>query len=294
MPRRLLVCLGYGYTAAALARRLPAADWDVLGTRRAPERDGRPPLLAFPSSPGGQASPALIEAVRQAAAILISIPPDDEGCPAFRALAAALAPSAPGPRWLAYLSTSGVYGDLGGGWAFEDTPRNPQSPQAARRCRAEDQWLGAGAHVFRLPGIYGPGRSALDKVRAGLARRIVKPGQVFSRAHVEDIAAALAASLARPHPRRIYHVSDDEPAPPQDVTAFAAALLAAPVPPEIPWSEAMLTPQAARFYAENKRLSNARAKAELGWRPAFPTYREGLTAILRAEQGPAAATPPPS
>jgi nucleoside-diphosphate-sugar epimerase len=142
--------------------------------------------------------------------------------------------------------------------------------------------MGLTVQVFRLPGIYGPGRSALDRLRAGEARRIAAPGQVFSRIHVDDLAAGLEASMARPRAGGIYNLCDDEPAPNADVVACAAELLGLPVPPEVPLADAQLSPQAMRFYAESKRVSNARAKAELGWRPAYPTYREGLRAILEA------------
>lgn len=270
MARRL-VCLGYGYVAQGLARTLGPA-WEVQGTHR-----DRP--LCFD---GATVSDELRDAVAGADAVLASIPPDDAGDPAFRLLADVL----PAGAWLGYLSTTGVYGDRNGGWAFEDDPPTPSSTLSARRVLAETQWRARGAHVFRLPGIYGPGRSALDRVRAGDAQRVVKPGLVFSRAHVDDIAAALAASMARPDPGRIYNIVDDEPAPPQDVITCAAQLLGVDPPPEIAFDDARLSPQAARFYADNKRVSNARAKAELGWTPLYPSYREGLAAI-RAEESTA-------
>lgn len=228
----------------------------------------------------GSFSKEVADAIGAADAILASIPPGDAGDPALMAFAAALAGS--GAGWIGYLSTTGVYGDLGGRWAFEWTPTAPQSDRARRRVAAEAGWraLPRPAHVFRLPGIYGPGRSALDRVRAGDARLIVKPGQVFSRVHVGDAAAALAASIARPNPGRIYHLCDDAPAPPQAVTAYAAQLLGVALGPEIAAEAAGLSEMALSFYAENKRVSNARAKSELGWRPAFPSYREGLAAIL--------------
>jgi nucleoside-diphosphate-sugar epimerase len=160
--------------------------------------------------------------------------------------------------------------------------------EGARRVGAERDWLEAGrgmgltVAIFRLPGIYGPGRSALDRLRAGEARRIAAPGQVFSRIHVDDLAAGLEASMARPRAGGVYNLCDDEPAPNSDVIAFAAGLLGMPAPPESPLAAAKLSPAALRFYAESKRVSNARAKAELGWRPEYPTYREGLRAVLEA------------
>jgi nucleoside-diphosphate-sugar epimerase len=270
----LLLCLGQGYVASALADAMRQAGWRVIGTSRTPVDDT---ILAF----DGKATPALAVAAREAQAILCSIPPEEGGDPAFRALGAAIA--AAKPAWIGYLSTTGVYGDRQGRWAFEDDPLTPQSLEAGRRAEAEAQWRAIGAHVFRLPGIYGPGRSPLDKLRAGTERRIDKQGQVFSRAHRDDIAAALAASIAAPNPGRSYNVCDDEPAPSAEVASFAAALLGLEPPPLVAFESADLSSMGRRFYSECKRVSNARAKAELGWRPRFPTYREGLRAILQGE-----------
>jgi nucleoside-diphosphate-sugar epimerase len=269
-----LLAFGCGYVATALAKRLGQKGIATLGTARSAE--GCAALAARGVSavqwPGADLVPP------QTAAWLISVPPDDESCPVFRAFGA----QASGAEWIGYLSTTGVYGDLGGGWAFEETPRNPQSREAMNRARSEDQWLSVGAHVFRLPGIYGPGRSQLDRAREPDARRIVKPGQVFSRAHRDDIAAALDASISRPRPGAIYNVCDDEPAPADEVLAHAAILLGLPPPPAIAFDDARLSPAARRFYAECKRVSNALAKAELGWLPSYPTYREGLAQCLSA------------
>jgi nucleoside-diphosphate-sugar epimerase len=265
----LLVALGFGYVAQHLAAALKDRGWRVTGT----SRTGRGGALAF----DGSATAALAQSLDAAAAVLISIPPGDAGCPAARAFPAIRAP------WIGYLSTTGVYGDLAGRWAFEWSPRRPSSDISKRRVRAEDQWLAQRAHVFRLPGIYGPGRCAFDRLRAGDAQRIVKPGQVFSRAHVGDIAHALTLSIGRPNPGRAYNICDNEPGPPQDVITHAANLLGITPPTEVAYTEASLSPMARRFYQDSKRVSNARAKSELGWRPAFPTYREGLAAILRAE-----------
>jgi nucleoside-diphosphate-sugar epimerase len=269
--KRALV-FGLGYVGEAFAAALRARGWTVTGTRRGGG-------LVFD---GAYCAPVAAELAR-ADAVLASIPPDEAGDPAFLAFQQDLAAR---PRWIGYLSTTGVYGDLGGRWAFEATPLNPASEQGRRRVLAEGQWLSLPhpAQVFRLPGIYGPGRSAFDRLRAGDARRIIKPGQVFSRAHVDDIVSALAASLDRPNPGRAYNVCDDEPAPPQDVIAHAAQMLGMEPPPDVALEQAGLSPMAQRFYAENKRVSNACAKAELGWRPLYPTYREGLAAILKAEQ----------
>lgn len=222
----------------------------------------------------------MAQAVRQATAILITPSPDDDGCPAFAAL--------PGfslsGKWIGYLSTTGVYGDRDGGWVFEDSALLPTSTEGRRRVMAESQWLGVGAQVFRLPGLYGPGRNVIERLRDGTARRIHKPDHVFSRLHHDDCATALMASLTRPRPGGIYNLCDDEPAPADTVLEYAAALTGLPLPPVIAWDDPSLSGKMLRFYNDNKRVSNARAKAELGWRPQYPTYREGLNAILASIQ----------
>ncbi|MEZ5938183.1 MAG: SDR family oxidoreductase [Hyphomonadaceae bacterium] len=277
-----LIALGCGYVATALAKRLLAAGWSATGTTRSGGRadmlreQGIAPVIWPGTTPDLQAG----------AAWLVSTPPDAEGCPAFRAFGEQAKTAA----WIGYLSTTGVYGDLGGGWAFEETPVNPMSPEARNRATAEAQWLSTGAQVFRLPGIYGPGRSALERVRAAGARRIVKPGQVFSRAHRDDIAAALARSIARPTPGAIYNVCDDEPCGADTVLAYAAELLGLSPPPAVAFEDAGLSDAAKRFYAECKRVSNAKAKAALGWLPVYPSYREGLMACLTCETDQPAST----
>jgi len=272
MPPTQLLAFGCGYVATALARRLADKGVATLGTTRTTEGAAKLAQQGVSAIlwPGADLDPP------PDAAWLISVPPDEHGCPVFRAVGAKAGTAA----WIGYLSTTGVYGDLGGRWAFEETPRNPQSPEAVNRARAEGQWHSA--HIFRLPGIYGPGRSQLDRARAADARRIVKPGQVFSRTHRDDIAAALELSIARPRPGAIYNICDDEPAPADEVLAYAAELLGVEPPPAVDFESADLTPAARRFYAECKRVSNAQAKAELGWRPIYPTYREGLAASLAA------------
>jgi nucleoside-diphosphate-sugar epimerase len=193
-------------------------------------------------------------------------------------------------RWVGYLSTIGVYGDAGGAWIDEDTPARPGSARASRRIEAEAAWLDFGkrtgkrVQIFRLGGIYGPGRSAFDDLRAGSARRIIKPGQVFNRIHVGDIANVLVAAVGGRGRHSIYNVVDDEPGPPQDVVAYAAGLLGVPAPPEIPFEKAELSPMGRSFYSENRRVRNARLKEDLGVRLAYPSYREGLAAIRDAER----------
>ncbi len=277
-----LVVFGCGFVGRAAALRWQAAGGEAIGTART--QAGADALQAAGvSSAVWLASPSvdfLDASTARGDAWLVSVPPDEAGCPVFRALSHAAGRRAGEADWIGYLSTTGVYGDLGGGWAFEETPRAPLSREAANRVRAENEWLSVGAHVFRLPGIYGPGRSQLDKVREPGARRIVKPGQVFSRAHRDDIAAALLASMARPDPGAIYNICDDEPAPADEVLAYATTLLGLPPPPAVAFEDAGLSPAAQRFYAECKRVSNAKAKAALNWLPAYPTYREGLAGCL--------------
>ena len=271
MTVKSLICFGFGLTASRLAKHVSLSNWVIIGTTRAPETNDKViaktvSMVKWPNE--GFAPPAVN-------AVLISVPPDEKGCPVFRQHAESFGPE----TWVGYLSTTGVYGDLGGRWAFEETPIHPLSKTAKNRAIAESQWKETGAHIFRLPGIYGPGRSAFDRLKAGKARRIIRPGQVFSRAHVDDIADLLARSIKQPNPGRIYNVSDDKPGPPQDVIAYAADMMGVDCPPDIPLEDANLPRAAQRFYSECKRVSNARAKAELGWRPAYPTYREGLRAI---------------
>lgn len=221
--------------------------------------------------------------------MLISIAPEPDGDPVLAAESAALAKAAPHLEWVGYLSTTGVYGDHKGAWVDESTPLNPATERGHARVDAEAAWAALAArsglplHIFRLAGIYGPGRGPFEKVRGGTAQRIIKPGQVFSRIHVDDLATTLAASIARPNPGAIYNVCDDDPAPPEDVIAHAATLLGLPPPPAVPYAEADLPPMARSFYAESKRVRNDRIKAELGVRLAYPSYREGLAAVLKAE-----------
>jgi nucleoside-diphosphate-sugar epimerase len=287
---RLLV-FGFGYSARALAVRLQGEGWRVAGTFRRPADRARLEALGVTPVPVGNPD-EMQRAVREADGVLITAAPDAEGCPGLRALVPAMARATAFPDWIGYLSTTGVYGDRRGGWVTEQSRLAAQSLEGARRVGAERDWLEVGrgmgltVTVFRLPGIYGPGRSALDRLRAGEARRIVAPGQVFSRVHVDDLATGLAASIARPRAGGVYNLCDDAPCPNSEVIAYAAGLLGLAAPPEISLAEAGLSPAGMRFYAESKRVSNARAKAELGWLPSYPSYREGLSAILAAE-GPA-------
>lgn len=282
-----LFVFGYGYTGDAFAWRLRAKGWSVRVSFRDPANAAR--IEADSVQPVAAGDPAALAAAMEGVqALLVTAPPGPAGCPGLITLVPALAAAGAFPDWIGYLSTTGVYGDRAGGWVTENSALAAQSIEGARRVAAERDWfqvaasMGLSLAVFRLPGIYGPNRSALDRLRAGKARRIAAPGQVFSRIHVDDLAAGLEASIERPRAAGIYNLCDDEPCPNSDVIAYAAELLSMAPPAEVTFEEAKLLPAALRFYAESKRISNARAKAELGWRPAYPTYREGLKAILEA------------
>jgi nucleoside-diphosphate-sugar epimerase len=280
-----LFAFGYGFSAQALARRLRPQGWEIAASCR--RTDDAERLRAEGVEPVRLDDRArLAETLADTRAILISAPPTADGCPALPVLVPAIADASAFPDWIGYLSTTGVYGDRRGGWVFETSRLAAQSVEGARRVGAERDWrqvgrgMGLTVTAFRLPGIYGPGRSTFDRLREGRARRIVSADHVFSRIHVDDLAAGLEASILRPRAGAAYNLCDDEPCPNSEVVAYAAGLLELPLPPEVALAEAGLPPAAMRFYAESKRVSNALAKAELGWRPAYPTYREGLRAVL--------------
>ncbi|MAI90167.1 SDR family oxidoreductase [Ponticaulis sp.] len=278
----LLFCVGFGDTARALAQLKAKQGWKIAATSRSPETVK---ALCEEGIEGLLFDETLPDKVPESAAWLISTPPDENGCPAYNLLHSAAQNAAQQKCSIFYLSTTGVYGDLGGGWAFEWTQTNPQSTAGQRRDDAEKAWRSISADVtlVRLPGIYGPGRSAFDRLREGKARRIIKDGQVFSRVHVDDIAACLNGAIEKGVRGEVLHPCDDAPAPPQHVIAYAAELLGVEVPPDIPFEEAGLSPMAQRFYSECKRISNARTKSLTGWRPAYPDYQSGLQAIRATE-----------
>lgn len=281
MPTMLV--FGLGYLGEAVARRLRTDGWSIRVTARDPERRQMLASEGAPAIDPGDAA-ALESAVAGSDAILVTAPPGPEGCPGLLALAPRLGGWR--GRWIGYVSSTAVYGDRGGGWVDEGSALNAASIPGARRVAAERGWLGLGeaeglaVHVFRLPAIYGPGRSAVDRLRDGTARRVRKPGQVFNRIHVEDAAAGILASLARPRPRARTRRKPGRRRSGCRPRRVAAARMGLPLPPETDLSDPSVSEAMRGFYLDSKRVSNARAKAELGWRPAFPTWREGLESLL--------------
>jgi nucleoside-diphosphate-sugar epimerase len=282
-----LFAFGLGFSARALAVRLAGTGWEIAGTARDIGRIAQLAALGFEivQYSGEAENTALPNALRRTTHLLHSIPPGPEGDPVlahYRDQIAAL----PSLEWIGYLSTVGVYGHQEGRWVNEETPPKPNSARTEARVEAEKAWLAFGeetgvkVQIFRLAGIYGPGRCVFDKLKAGTARRINKDGQVFSRIHVEDIVSVLEASIARPRAGAIYNVADDEPAAPGDVVAYAAELIGVPPPPEVDFEEADLTPMTRSFYEGSRRIGNDRIKSELGVTLRYPTYREGLAALL--------------
>jgi nucleoside-diphosphate-sugar epimerase len=285
-----LFVFGLGFSAGYFAKR---SNDRVSGTVRSQEKAAvlsASGITAHVFGPGVRDS-AIAEDIAKADALLISVPPGTSGDPVLAAYAHQIA-SAPNLRWIGYLSTIGVYGDHQGAWVDEQTPATPTNARSVERAQAEQAWLAFGAanniavHIFRLAGIYGPGQNQLVQLARGTAKRIIKPGQVFNRIHVEDIARTLDASLAQPRPGAIYNVTDNEPAPPQDVVTFAASLCNVAPPPEINLDDAALTEMGRSFYAESKRVRNDLLRSELGVTLAYPTYREGLSALRAAGEGP--------
>jgi len=286
-----LVCFGFGYSAEHFVQMFGQKFDRIVGTVRSAEREailsartsGRPRAIIFD---GNVASPELLRAVRNANAVLVSAPPEEDGDPVLRVLAGELGDAA-NLRSVVYLSTIGVYGDCGGAWVDEATPAKPAAARSRERLAAEQAWQELGARggtavaILRLAGIYGPGQNALAQVASGRARRIVKPGQIFNRIHVGDIAQAIDAALAR-RVSGIFNVADDEPTPPGDPLAFAAQLMGVPPPPEIPFEAAAQTmsPMALSFWQECRRVRNNKLKDELGVSLLYPTYREGLSALF--------------
>jgi len=291
--RSRLFCFGLGYSAGRLAHALIADGWRVAGTTQTAAGQARLAAEGLDAYRFDGKSPLVDARTALAGAthILCSVPPGPAGDPALihhlgdvRAVRTL--------QWIGYLSTTGVYGDTLGATVDELSPLNPTSERSRHRVAAEATWLKVAGdhklpvHVFRLAGIYGPGRSALDQVRSGTARRIERPGQLFSRIHADDIANVIRASMANPNPGAVYNVCDDEPTSPADVTAFACELLGVAPPPAVPFEEARVTmsAMALSFWRDNRRVSNRRIREELGVVLKYPSYREGLRAVL-AEGG---------
>ncbi|MBL0948239.1 NAD-dependent epimerase/dehydratase family protein [Brevundimonas sp.] len=283
-----ILIFGGGWLGQAMGRDVRANGGTAWLTSRSPEARAELADAGFqavdPADPG-----ALKHAVSAVRTLLVTAPPEPSGCPGLRALIPALSASGAWPDWIGYISSSAVYGDRAGAWAFEDEPLHASSLAGARRVRAEAEWLEAGqgmgltVQLFRLPALYGPGRSVVERLRDGTARLVRKPGQVFNRIHVDDVVSGLTASMARPHPGRAYTLCDDQPSPADEVIEWAARRMGLPLPPEVDWTDPSVSEGMRRFYLDSKRLSNARAKAELGWRPRYPSYREGIEAILKTE-----------
>ncbi|MBL0319500.1 MAG: SDR family oxidoreductase [Alphaproteobacteria bacterium] len=286
-----LFCFGYGYTASSLAQRLRPRGWKIAGTLRNSDKAKQAhnvldEVFLWPNQDNNNESKAWVFPAG-ITHVLLSIPPVNGQDIVYPAMIDALK-KLPHLTWVGYLSTTGVYGDHLGEWVTEETPVNPPNTRTQARVQAEQSWLNSGlpTQVFRLSGIYGPGSSAFDALLDGTARRIDKPGQVFSRIHVEDIAQTLWASMQKPNPGRIYNLADDEPCPQHEVVAYAASLLGMAPPPLVAFDEADLSEMARSFYQSNRRVANKRMKEELGVDLAYPSYKDGLLAIYKQSTTP--------
>ncbi|WP_313141290.1 NAD-dependent epimerase/dehydratase family protein [Stenotrophomonas sp.] len=289
LPSPVLI-LGMGWSGRVLAARLQARGVQVAGTVRDPAAVADDGLRRHRLHADAAPSPSLLQDIAQAQAVLCSVPPDAQGDPALRQLLPALRAS-PSLRWIGYLSSTAVYADRGGGWIDESSVADASEAAGVQRRLAEAQWQaladerGIASAVFRLPGLYGPGRNALLQLAEGRARHVVRPGLVFNRLHVEDLAAVVIAAMQRPTRDGLYLPADDEPAPPQEVLAFAAQLGGFTLPPALAWDDPAVSATLRRFYQSNKRIDSRGTREALGWMPQFATYREGLEAL--AGRGPA-------
>jgi len=286
-----LFCFGFGYTAAFLSAVLKSYGWSIGGTTTDPEkceflRNMGYDVILFDHSHSIQAPAETFDGVTH---VLLSIPPNDQGDPAFTVYGHDIA-AIPTLEWMAYLSTTGVYGNQNGAWVDESAPPNPDSRRGSLRLKAEQQWqslylqAGLPLHIFRLSGIYGPGRSAIDTVRTGQARRIEKKGHVFNRIHVADIVQAIILSMNQPNAGAIYNLADDLPSPAHEVISYACALVGIEPPPVIDFDQAELAPMVRSFYKDNKRVSNARIKQELGIHLMYPDYKRGLQTCIHVTE----------
>ncbi|KAA9002243.1 NAD(P)H-binding protein [Stenotrophomonas cyclobalanopsidis] len=295
LPSPVLI-LGMGWSGRVLAAQLQARGVQVTGTVRDPSSTADDGLRRHCLHADAGPSAALLEAVAQAQAILCSVPPDAQGDPALRQLLPALQAS-PALRWVGYLSSTSVYADRAGGWVDENSEADASETAGVQRRLAETQWRaladvrGIASAVFRLPGLYGPGRNALLQLAEGRARHVVRPGLVFNRLHVEDLAAVVMAAMRRPTRDGLYLPADDAPAPPQDVLAFAAQLGGFTLPPAVAWDDPAVSATLRRFYASNKRIDSRGTREALGWAPTFATYREGLEELAASLAGHGPALP---
>ncbi|NNC38482.1 MAG: SDR family oxidoreductase [Acidimicrobiales bacterium] len=288
---RICVLLGCGYTARAIAPSLRSDGFEVLGTTRNPDNfsemaaKGVHPLLYQ-----GKITDELRRILSRTTHIISSIPPSQSGDPFISSMQSQFGKNwsklLPNIEWAGYLSATSVYGDRQGKWVFEEELLHPSTNRGKARVIAELDWVESGlpVHIFRIAGIYGPARSAFDRIRSGKAKAVIKKGHISNRIHVHDIATAIAASINAPAPHAIYNLADDDPCPPQDVLQFAATLLRERAVREVPFDEADLSDMARSFYREARRTSNARIKRDLDWYPQYPSYREGLVSILEGEE----------
>ena len=287
-----LLALGFGYSARRLAGVLQEDSdphWRITGTRATgvggiPKNDSGAMVIEGVTFGTGSLADPVADAISSATHLLVSVPPDAEGDPVLRSVSAYIGPGA--LQWVGYLSTTGVYGDHGGSWVDETTPPAPASPRTQRRVDAEEGWsslcaaLGVPLQIYRLSGIYGPGRSVVDRLLEGSARRIVKKGHVFNRVHVDDLARAVASGVRRPDRSGVFNLADDLPSSAEEPVLYAAGLMDVDPPPPIQYEKADLGPMGRSFYESSRRVRNDRAKRELGWSLAFPTYREGIRSIV--------------
>ncbi len=298
MPRRIksqldknvgtALLLGAGYCAKAMIAPLLEQGYTVLATTRSPSNAAQLKNLGVtPIIYNGHLNAAMQESLADADIILSSIPPNDNGDPFLNTLPKIFSKLASKARWIGYLSATSVYGDRKGQWVFEDELLRPLTQRGKNRAMAELQWLETETpvHVFRLAGIYGPGRNGFERLRQGKARAVIKHGHVVNRIHVEDIVTALLTSIDSPDPLKIYNLADGNPAPPQDVVNFSANLIEAPRPRQLNHDTADISDMARSFYVETKRIDINRAKTDLGWTPKYENYRQGLMATLKAERG---------
>jgi len=297
MPRRIksqldnragtALLLGAGYCAKAMIEPLLSRGYTVLATTRSPDKAAQLKTLGVtPIIYNGHINTAMQQSLERADIIISSIPPNDNGDPFLSELPKTIAELTPSAQWVGYLSATSVYGDRKGQWAFEDELLRPLTRRGKNRAMAELQWLESETpiHVFRLAGIYGPGRNGFKRLRQGKARAVIKDGHVVNRIHIDDIVTALLSSIDKANPLKIYNLADGNPAPPQDVVNFAADLIDAPRPPQLNHDTADISDMARSFYLETKRIDISHAKNDLGWTPKYENYRQGLMATLKAER----------